>query len=107
MKHSSLVFPKLQSKSLLSIGQICDDGCVAIFDDKSLKIYDGSIKDLQKKVNQLDPVLEGYRNNRDGLYDVPFPQQKMKYIIQKDKSKLELAQYLHTCAFSPKISTFQ
>ena len=31
----------------------------------------------------------------------------MNYIIQKDKSKLELAQYLHACAFSPKQSTFQ
>ena len=80
IKHSSLVFPKSQSESLLSIGQICDDGCVAIFDDKSLKIYDGSIKDLLKKFNQLDPVLEGYRNNRDGLYDVPFPQQQQRII---------------------------
>ena len=31
----------------------------------------------------------------------------MNYIIQKDKSKLVLAQYLHACAFLPKILTFQ
>ena len=31
----------------------------------------------------------------------------MNYIIQKDKSKLELAQYVHACAFLPKILTFQ
>ena len=51
--------------------------------------------------------MEGQRNQQDGLYDVPFPYLKLNYIIQKDKSKLESAQYLHDCAFSPAISTFQ
>ena len=32
---------------------------------------------------------------------------KVNYIIQKDQSKVELAQYLHGCAFSPSISMFQ
>ena len=31
----------------------------------------------------------------------------MSYIVTKDKTKTELAQYLHACAFSPAISTFQ
>ena len=31
----------------------------------------------------------------------------MNFIIRKDKSKTELAQYLHASAFSPAISTFQ
>ena len=36
-----------------------------------------------------------------------FSDVKVNYIIQKDQSKVELAQYLHGCAFSPSISTFQ
>ena len=31
-----LVFPHLTNASLLSIGQVCDDDCVAIFDKKTL-----------------------------------------------------------------------
>ena len=31
----------------------------------------------------------------------------MHYLISRDKSKTELAQFLHACAFSPSISTFQ
>ena len=48
-------------------------------------------------------------NYQDGLWDVPFfPDiNKINYIISKDKSKTELAQYLHGCAFSPSLSTLQ
>ena len=31
----------------------------------------------------------------------------INYIAQKDKTKLELAQYLHTCAFSLVVKTLQ
>ena len=30
----------------------------------------------------------------------------INYIIRKDKTKTELAQYLHAAAFSPSLSTF-
>jgi hypothetical protein len=84
---------------LLSIGQACDNGYIAIFDKHILSI----IKD-----NKI--VLEGKRNLQDGLWDIPFKQHginSINYIITRDKSKTELAQYLHGCAFSPVISTFQ
>ena len=93
------MYPQLHNESLLSIGQLCDKGCVAIFDKTSLKILkNGKI------------VLTGNRNLHDGLWDVPFKKHDINainYIITRDKSKTELAQYLHACAFSPVISTFQ
>ena len=74
-------------------------------------------------------ILKGNRNFKDGLWDVdlsPKPsditqqQQKLRpthgesndictinYIVQKDKTKLELAQYLHACVFSPSVTTLQ
>ena len=52
-------------------------------------------------------VIQGHRNVQDGLYDVPFPEMKSNYVVTKEKNKLELAQFLHSCAFSPAISTFQ
>ena len=92
----SLVYPKLTSESLLSVGQLCDEGCFVLFHKQGLLIF---------KNNQL--VLSGTRNKNDGLYDVPFPEQKMNFIITRDKSKTDLAQFLHGCAFLPAISTFQ
>ena len=69
---------------------------VAILDKKKLHVF-----------KQDELVLEGNRNRSDGLWDVPFPDVKVNYIIQKDQIKVELTQYLHGCAFSPSISTFQ
>ena len=35
----ALVYPKLTNESLLSIGQLCDDDCLAIFSKKYLHIF--------------------------------------------------------------------
>ena len=53
------VFPSLTSASLISIGQLCDDGCTAILNDKALTIYKNG-----------HPVLRGMRNLVDGLWDI-------------------------------------
>ena len=75
-------------------------------------------------------ILKGKRNFTDRLWDVPLwktipPkieklaclassskynskfQGTINYIVTKDKTKLELAQYLHVCAFSPAVKTLQ
>ena len=55
-------------------------------------------------------ILNGFRNLGNGLWDVPFKEQgidKINYIINRDRSKIELAQYLHGYTFSPFISTLQ
>ena len=106
LNPQALVFPDLSSESLLSIGQVCDNNCIVLFDDKSLKVYknDGNIRTFLQESKQDNLILEETRNKQDGLYDVPFTKSKMNY---KDKSQLELAQYLHGCAWSLAISTFQ
>ena len=56
--------------------------------------------------------MTGIRIFDDGLWDIsldalPDPShQKINAIIRKDKSKSELASYLHACAGSPPISSF-
>ena len=65
------------------------------------------------------------RNKTDGLWNIDLiksksvnnptieqnliyqNEQKMNYIITKDRTKTELAQYLHAASFSPSISTLQ
>ena len=37
LQHSAMVFPELQSESLFSIGQVCDEGCIVVFDDINFK----------------------------------------------------------------------
>ena len=70
------VLPGMTNSSLLSIGQLCDNDCIALFHKKYLHIY---------KSAQL--VLKGDRNKIDGLWDVSIKIKQYKRInaiIRKD-----------------------
>ena len=56
------VFDGIQNSSLLSIGQLCDDDCVAVLKKKDINIY---------KDNKC--IISGTRNYYDGLWDVEIP----------------------------------
>ena len=105
------VLPKLRSSSLVAIGQLCDDNCVAVFDKKSLSVY---------KNNKI--ILKGTRNHFDGLWDIiipfkrtipkmptltPQPSQHINIIIRKQQTKHKMAEYFLACAFNTPIDTFQ
>ena len=50
------IYNNLQSASLISVGQLCDNGCIVAFDNQAVyAIKNGNI------------ILQGYRNNYDGL----------------------------------------
>ena len=53
------------SETLLSVGQFADAGYVTVFDDQSVKIFDGTIG-LTK-----DAVIRGWRDPASGLYRIP------------------------------------
>ena len=115
------VFPTLTSSSLLSLGQLCDDGCIAVLDKHEINVYKGKKK-----------VITGHRNVSDGLWDVPLQQlpshlsaleshppllsshkksvnvfnQKVNAVIRRDKTHAQLAKYLHATCGSPPLSTF-
>ena len=54
------VLRNLKSSSLLAMGPLCNDGCTVILTDKELAA-----------VKQNKIVLQGWRNRRDGLWDIP------------------------------------
>ena len=54
------IIPGLTSSSLISLGQIADDGCTILLNKKKLF----AIKDK-------DIVMQGTRNLDDGLWDIP------------------------------------
>ena len=129
------IFKGLASASLLSIGQLCDDGCEVTLTEHKMVV---------RKNN--DVILTGQRNYIDGLWDVelditlpqqntttdiilkhlqqlhtskqflpcqsafPSAAQKLQYkanvIIKKSQTKTELAKYLHATCWSPPPSTF-
>ena len=93
------IHPSLQSASLISIGQLCDDGCTAIFDKTKLEV---------KKNNRI--IIKGQRNYDDGLWDISLGTQpktnNIDAIVKKNTTKNKLANYLHACAGSPSITTF-
>ena len=59
--NKALIFPNSTNSSLLSIGQLCDDDCIAIFNRHATHIYKNT------KI-----ILSGKRNNTDGLRNVTF-----------------------------------
>ncbi len=108
------VLDGLTNSSLISIGQLCDDDCIAVLDKRKLQVFKNS-----------ERVLEGTRNPTDGLWDIAIPlpsssktptksaswkqvpRQQLNAIIRKDLSKTELVQYLYGCCGSPVISTWK
>lgn len=95
--------PNLKNATLLSAGQLCDDGCVIKLDKDRAHVY---------KNNHL--LFQGIRNPRDGLWDMNIPvhqlpqqlQQSMNAIIRKDATKKYLANFHYRSCFSPALSTF-
>ena len=100
----TLIVSNLLNESLLSVGQLCDDGCCVCFDNNGVNV-----------IKNETIIMNGRRNKTDGLWDVPLDRMQgnskktnnLNYIITKDKSKTELAQYLHAALFSPPISTLE
>ena len=97
------VFPALQNKAPLSIGQFCDRNFTAVFCKGQVKL---SIDDT---------TITSQRNPSTGLYyiDFPEPHHIVPQVLHlfacsayEMKSKAQLVQYLHWCAFSPVVHTW-
>ena len=96
----------LNSASLISFGQLCDDDCQVLLDKYECRVT---------KANKL--VMHGTRNKTDGLWDIPIGNspvhrkarpsihQRLNIIIRRDKTKLDLVRFLHASAFSPAKDT--
>ena len=103
------ILPSLTNSSLLSIGQLCNENCTAIFTKRLMLIlHKGKI------------ILTGNRNYSDGLWDIlchnagtpgykksTVQSNNINILTARDKRSHELANFLHACAGSPSIRTFQ
>lgn len=103
------LFQNLNS-SLLSIGQLCDAGCIALFDKKEVTI-----------LFKNEVILQGERDVSSGMWNVELAQNNDgnqplpgPNIIQHAAMSAIAAEtlgeriaFLHACAGSPAISTFR
>ena len=109
------IFPSLCNKALLSIGQLCNDGFLVVFDQHHVTAF---------KANQLS--FSGNRDPKNGLYHVDLPPTLSPPITitvapslpppasthieahsaYKMTTQANLVQFLHRAAFSPVTSTW-
>ena len=106
--RQSHIFPGLQ-KPLISIGTLCDNNCIAVFDEKRVTIYD-------KLTRQI--VMQGHRDPNTTLYMInmaaPLRAMKEQHIpdtlranhVYETKPKQELTLFYHAACFSPAKRTF-
>ncbi|KAL7465746.1 hypothetical protein ACHAXS_006063 [Conticribra weissflogii] len=105
------IVPDLAHTSLISIRQLCDNGCTVIYNNEACKVF------YKEKL-----VWKGSREPKTGLWELPLNPQhpsqptttttsnhnKQHYAnnAYTITTKADLIKYLHQCAFSPTISTW-
>ena len=71
----AMIIPALKSANLISLGQLCDDNCNIVLTKSHLHtIKNGKI------------ILQGYRNPRDGLWDIPLTKHSANNQVQPTES---------------------
>ena len=93
--QAALVLDDLQTGTLISPAQLCDDDCTALFSKYNVKII---------KNNHV--IIIG-RRMPNGLWSIPIspPSQQANGILRLDKTKHDLALYHHATLGSPVTST--
>ena len=90
------ILPELANNSLLSIGQMCDEGCVATFTQEKVTI---------QKNNKI--ILTGDRYSSTKLWKLPLKSTQQINTTQLQTNTVRQSiSYLHAAAFSPSKSTF-
>ena len=102
------IFPGLQ-KPLIKIGTLCDNNCIAVFDEKRVTIYEKLTRHI---------VMQGHRYPNTTLYTInmaePLRVMKEQHIpdtlranhVYKTEPKQELTLFYHAACFSPTKRTF-
>jgi hypothetical protein len=94
--QTAFVLDDLKTGTLISLAQLCDDDCIAIFTKYDVRI----VKD--------DQVIIKGQPMTNGLWSVPLTQNtthQVNAILRTDKPKQELATYLHATMGNPATST--
>ena len=102
----SHAFTKLASGSLLSVGQICDNDCTAVFNATSVNMYRN--QDL-RILPMRPPIISGTRNMpSDPLYNIRLPTttNRANAMTAKLPYLQDRIAFYHAALFSPVLSTW-
>ena len=96
--QSAYVLDELQTGTLISLGQLCDDDCIAIFNKYKVRFT---------KENKV--IITGKRMT-NGLWSIPIKHAdptvlQANGILRLDKPRQDLAAYHHAALGSPATST--
>jgi hypothetical protein len=94
--QTAYVLDDLKTGTLISLAQLCDDDCIAIFSKYEVQI-----------VKQDQVIIKGKRMP-NGIWSIPITQtttHQANAILRTDQPKQELAAYLHAALGSPAPST--
>ena len=102
------ISPGLQ-KPLISIGTLCDNNCIAFFDEKRVTIYDKTTRQIVMQVHR-DPRTTLYMINMTAplksMTEQHIPDTFRSNHVYEAKSKQELTLFYHAACFSPTKRTF-
>jgi hypothetical protein len=105
----SHAFPKLASGSLLSVGQICDNACTAIFNSRSVHMYRN--QDITV-IPSRPPLISGTRNMpSEPLYNIQLPTPSSQLLAANSMTTKiphlnDRIAFYHAALFSPVLSTW-
>jgi hypothetical protein len=107
----SHAFPTLASGSLLSVGQICDNACTAIFDANSVRMYHNQDVTV---TSSRPPILSGTRQMPlQPLYNIRIPTtptslctHSVNALTAKLPHLKDRLAFYHAALFSPVLSTW-
>ena len=94
--QSAFVLDGLRTGTLVSLAQLCDDDCIAMFTKYDVQVL------------KNDTVIITGVRTPNGLWSIPIdasPAHQANGILRLDKSHAELALYHHTTLGSPAVST--
>ena len=66
------VLPQLKSTSLISVGPLCDDKKLVVFDEKRVRAFQHT-HPIEEFLQKHKILLQGQRNTFDGCWDVTLP----------------------------------
>jgi hypothetical protein len=107
--QSAFVLDILQTGTLTSLAQLCDDDCIAIFNRYDVKILKNNQVIIKgtRMPNSLwsVPILASPNRQLNSVSILDPPAHQANGVLRTDKPKQELATYLHATLGSPAPST--
>ena len=102
--RKAYIFPGLQ-KPLISIGTLCDNNCIAVFDAKRVTIYDQNTRKIVMQVHR-DPMTTLYMINMiaplKSMTEYNIPEAFSDNHVYETKSKQELILFYHATCLAPQ-----